>query len=90
MQDDQNDILGCHSVLEPSLNHVELRSAAIADFMPIHYYLFSSTGRLLFANRKASTKLLSLGKTAHLASRHGCWAHVLEALTAYLSCKSVS
>ncbi|KAK9812325.1 hypothetical protein WJX73_002529 [Symbiochloris irregularis] len=57
-------VVRCYfSVLEPALNAVELRGAAMAASMPIHYYLFSATGKLLYANQKARTKLQHDGHT---------------------------
>ena len=55
--------LVCASVLEPALNASELRGAALAAAMPIHYYMFNATGRLLYANKKACQKLQQAGES---------------------------
>lgn len=65
-----SDSPSCYSVLEPALNAVELRGAAMAASMPIHYYLFNATGRLLYANQKARAKLQHEGEPAVTASCH--------------------
>lgn len=49
------------SVLEKCLNPDKLRSRAVATFMPIHSYLFNSTGQLLYANSRAMTKIDKAG-----------------------------
>lgn len=48
-------------ILERRLNAEELRSGAIARFTPIHSFLFSSNGRLLYANNRAMAKLEEAG-----------------------------
>lgn len=48
-------------VVEAELNAEQLRSAALATFTPIHSYMFSNTGELLYATHNASLKLKAAG-----------------------------
>ena len=54
----ENWVLG---VIERELDVNEMRGGAVGQFVPIHSFLFSATGRLLFANMKAGDKLQAEG-----------------------------
>ena len=55
-------------LIERELYPDEVRNSVLTVHMPIHSYLFSPTGKLLYANTKATARLQKLGKqkTKHI------------------------
>ena len=49
------------TTLEKEIDATEMRSSAVAKFTPIHSFLFSAVGQLLYANSKALWRLRTHG-----------------------------
>ena len=53
---------GCYlQAIEKELDAIQLRSAAVISCNPIHSYMFSQAGQLLYATPHASQKIVSRG-----------------------------
>ena len=60
--DFDGEVVGCYlTVLEKQLSAEQLRSAALTLATPIHSYMFSQAGRLLYATTNASLKHKAAG-----------------------------
>ena len=57
------------TTLEKEVDAAEMRSSAVAKFTPIHSFLFSAVGQLLYANSKALWRLRTHGN-------RDCWQSI--------------
>lgn len=77
-------------VVEKELSAEQLRSTALATFTPIHSYLFSDAGELLYANHKACESITGNGRSSmylkHVSYEVVGNSHKLDTVTSCQAC----